>query len=141
MIKNYKKGFTLIELLVVVAIIGILASVVLISTSETRKTANDGAIKTNVNTVMLQLEVLNAGNDTYTANPCTTAGIGKKAYDAAVKKSGNGSAAVCSMTAALDKFAVSVPLSSKSTDMWCVDTSGNAGIITVAPTATAGVCQ
>lgn len=39
------KGFTLVELLVVIAIIGILASIVISSVSETRKSAKDVVIK------------------------------------------------------------------------------------------------
>jgi prepilin-type N-terminal cleavage/methylation domain-containing protein len=59
MIKNYKKGFTLIELLVVIAIIGILASVVLISTSKTRAQGSDASIKANLATMKLQAEMIN----------------------------------------------------------------------------------
>ncbi len=46
--KNMKQGFTLIELLIVIAIIGILAGVILVSTSSARTKANVAAFKSEV---------------------------------------------------------------------------------------------
>jgi len=55
---NMKKGFTLIELLVVVAIIGTLTAIVLIGVNNGINAGRDAAIKSSMNQLAVQMELL-----------------------------------------------------------------------------------
>jgi len=66
-----KKGFTLIELLVVISIIGILASIVMVSMSGATSSAKDARIKSAASQVRTIAELIDARDSSY-GNLCAS---------------------------------------------------------------------
>jgi prepilin-type N-terminal cleavage/methylation domain-containing protein len=64
-----KKGFTLVELLTVIAIIGVLASIVVVSTSSAQVKSRDAKRKTDINNVAQTLSMYYVQHRSYPLNP------------------------------------------------------------------------
>ncbi|HTR18704.1 MAG TPA: prepilin-type N-terminal cleavage/methylation domain-containing protein [Candidatus Paceibacterota bacterium] len=67
-------GFTLIELLVVVAIIGLLASIILVSLTTARAKGRDARRLADLKEMANAMELASAGTKPITLTGCTTAG-------------------------------------------------------------------
>ncbi len=117
MTKKFNRGFTLIELLVVIAIIGILSSVVLASLNTARNKGADAAVKSNLNNIRAQAELVydTAGNyDTVCADSNVSKGV------TAAGTAGGGTGVCNDSTTA---WAASAPTKGV-TGYWCVDSTG-----------------
>jgi len=136
-----RDGFTLIELLVVVAIIGILASIILVSLGDSKAKSIDATIKSNLNTVKSQSQIFFTDNyysflptngSAFSIDTCPSydsSGTNMFSKDkniasaiaGATEKSGNGNACYNSY----DYWAVAIGLKTDSSVSWCVDSEGN----------------
>jgi prepilin-type N-terminal cleavage/methylation domain-containing protein len=71
-----RKGFTLIELLVVIVIIGLLATIVLVSLNNARKKARDTKRLSDMRTIITALEMYYDDNNAYPGNTDNDCGGG-----------------------------------------------------------------
>ncbi len=131
---NPQKGFTLIELLVVIAIIGILASVVLASLNTARAKGANAAVKSNLNNIRAQAEIVYDNNvpNGYTGstkNVCTTTGAGQDsnvARGVAAAATAGGGVGVCNDTAIAWAAGTALKAAEAGNGFWCVDSTGSA---------------
>jgi prepilin-type N-terminal cleavage/methylation domain-containing protein len=126
-------GFTLIELLVVIAIIGMLSSVVLASLASSRAKANDGSIKSNLDTIRKQAALIYADSGGY-INICSDATIVRALNEALAK---GGATVVDTLYGDLTDpirvtcranttgYMIVAPLKSSAANAWCVDSTGS----------------
>ena len=73
-IGNSRKGFTLIELLIVIAIIGVLATLLMVNFIGVRQRARDAQRKSDLRQMQSALELYRADNNTYPLSPLPNCG-------------------------------------------------------------------
>jgi len=74
--KKKKRGFTLIELLIVIAIIGVLASIVLVSMGGARSKARDAVRQADMRQFASAMEMYYGDNDKYLQSAAAPTAIG-----------------------------------------------------------------
>lgn len=129
-------GFTLIELLVVIAIIGILASVVLASLNTARAKGADAAMKANINNARAQAEIFYDIGTTY-VGLCTDATIVN--IQNAVNNAIGAGSFNCG-TPAANAYRLYSPTKTTPVQIYCVDSTGKAGLQASPFAGTATAC-
>ncbi|HYD93200.1 MAG TPA: type II secretion system protein [Candidatus Paceibacterota bacterium] len=134
-----KRGFTLIELLVVIAIIGILSSVVLASLNTARSKGTDAKIQSEIRSIAVNAELFyDSNNNSYgTAATACTATSGTLWGNANVAQivtdltnATSASNPVCNSSATA--FAISHQMTASTTQYFCADSTGKAGLSSTA---------
>lgn len=73
-IKNCRKGFTLIELLIVIAIIGVLATLLMVNFVGVRQRARDAQRKSDLRQLQSAMEIYRSDNSSYPLSPLGNCG-------------------------------------------------------------------
>lgn len=118
--QTHTRGFTLIELLVVIAIIGILASVVLASLNSARDKGQSAAIKSSLNNMRAQAELVYDANSRSYATVCSNSNV------IAAQNAVNSAGGTWSCADEATEWAAQSPLVGTNAGYYCVDYKGNA---------------
>lgn len=137
---NFKKGFTLIELLVVLAIIGVLASLVLIFLGPARKKGQDSSIQSHMKGLQNQIELtfvgvnyaaaFTGGNTWASSNPKIQSFLTEVDKKTTVHTAGSTAGG----------WAAQARLVNDTTKYFCIDTSGKGSISSTPLVAGNTVC-
>ena len=149
--RTAQRGFTLIELLVVIAIIGLLSSVIIASLNSARSKGSDASIKSNLETIRTQAELVYDNSSQSYASMCTDTTIAAALTSAAsntgstvvsnVATAGTATTVVCHPAANGSAYAVEAPLKATSGHYWCIDSTGASKDTTTVLAANATVCS
>jgi prepilin-type N-terminal cleavage/methylation domain-containing protein len=137
-----KSGFTLVELLVVVAVIGLLAAVVAVSTTAAKSKGADAAAKRDLASIRIQANLYYTNNSNAYGAITALCSAGMYSADTimanAITHATTNSTAIACNTGPTDQiFAVAVTLKT-GTGYYCVD-SANAGKFISTATASSGL--
>lgn len=146
----FKKGFTLIELLTVVAIIGLLASVIILRVRKSQFDAYDSAIMQTFDSLRSKAEIERSEKGNYDG-VCQEAGgaSGNSILVATgdyaninknVKQNNGGVDIVCNEGTGSVVFAAWSPLRATSGTYWCIDSKFNTKKIAGGPSADSTQC-
>ena len=135
LLRAKSRGFTLIELLVVVAIIGILAAMILVALNSARQKARDARIKGSMSQIRAQAEVFFDNGNTYVGLP------GDSVVDTLEGDVGEqGSAVVWTTALSTTVYVAWAQMESDAAKWFCIDATGQAGMLDDAPAAAAPDC-
>ena len=111
-IRKKNSGFTIIELLIVIIVIGILATLVIVTYNGIQQKARDTKRKTDINAIQGQVEAYFAQNGKYptlaNVNDSTWRSTNMKGLDPAALKDPNGSAQALVATTTANSYVYAV---------------------------------
>jgi len=136
-----EQGFTLIELLVVVAIIGILASVILVNLSKTRLKGKDASLQSTMSSARVAAELYFSDNGFSYQGLCTTDTDMAKLLTAILNVSSEPGSVntdnICTEDAP-NGFSIEAKMNANPDQYYCVDATGYSGLSNGSAT---GVCS
>lgn len=132
LIKKFEKGFTLMEMLVVIAIIGILATVVVVGVNKSREKSRITRIQSDIQQMKLQLEsdveppkldYASIPDITGCTSPCVPTATAGSAYENLIADAEKNGVKDWSIVLGSKLYYVAAK---EPNDLWyCVDSSGN----------------